>query len=151
MAKEDATQQTVEILTALKKLGDKLTVEEEAFMAANSSSSLKQFEQVSGELGMYSRVQLCVYACDHNHIYIGVPNLFITCKVKVDFLSRNKRKCICSIKNITLKLHLVNCCVSLLLIYVYKISCKLSMVLLILEMTERYFPVRYAQLAMILM
>lgn len=50
MAKEDATQQTVEILTALKKLGDKLTVEEEAFMAANSSSSLKQFEQVSGEL-----------------------------------------------------------------------------------------------------
>lgn len=72
MAKEDATQQTVEILTALKKLGDKLTVEEEAFMAANSSSSLKQFEQVSGELGMYSRVQLCVYACDHNHIYILV-------------------------------------------------------------------------------
>ncbi|PVD35402.1 hypothetical protein C0Q70_02364 [Pomacea canaliculata] len=38
------------ILTALKKLGDKLTMEEEAFMAANSSSSLKQFEQVSGEL-----------------------------------------------------------------------------------------------------
>ncbi|KAK7094150.1 protein LZIC-like [Littorina saxatilis] len=50
MPKEQATQQTVEILTALKKLGDKLTPEEEAFMQANSSSSLKEFEQVSGDL-----------------------------------------------------------------------------------------------------
>ena len=52
--KEQATQQTVEILTALKKLGDKLNPEEEAFLQSNSSSSLKEFEQVSSDLGEYS-------------------------------------------------------------------------------------------------
>ena len=54
MPKEQATQQTVEILTALKKLGDKLMPDEEAFLQANSSSSLKEFEKVSGDLGKTS-------------------------------------------------------------------------------------------------
>ena len=54
MPKEEATQQTVEILTALKKLGDKLMPDEEAFLQANSSSSLKEFEKVSGNLGKTS-------------------------------------------------------------------------------------------------
>lgn len=49
--KEQATQQAVEILTALKKLGEKLTPEEENFMQVNSSSSLKEFEQVTSDLG----------------------------------------------------------------------------------------------------
>lgn len=47
-----ATQQSVEILTALKKLGESLTPEEESYLQSNSSASLKQFEQVSGDLGM---------------------------------------------------------------------------------------------------
>ena len=69
MPKEEATQQTVEILTALKKLGDKLMPDEEAFLQANSSSSLKEFEKVSGDLGKTSAPAclsdhlLCVCVC----------------------------------------------------------------------------------------
>ncbi|KAL5015098.1 hypothetical protein ScPMuIL_009368 [Solemya velum] len=48
--KETAVQQSVEILTALKKLGESLSAEEEAYLQANSSSSLKEFEQVSGSI-----------------------------------------------------------------------------------------------------
>jgi len=44
--------QSVEILTALRKLGETLTPDEEAFLSANSSASLKEFEQVSGNLGL---------------------------------------------------------------------------------------------------
>lgn len=46
-----ATAQCVEILTALKKLGESLSPEEEMYLQNNSSASLKQFEQVSGDLG----------------------------------------------------------------------------------------------------
>lgn len=52
-----ATQQSVEILTALKKLGESLTPEEESYLQSNSSASLKQFEQVSGDLGRTLRIQ----------------------------------------------------------------------------------------------
>lgn len=52
-----STQQSVEILTALKKLGESLTPEEESYLQSNSSASLKQFEQVSGDLGMTLRIQ----------------------------------------------------------------------------------------------
>jgi hypothetical protein len=38
-------------LTALKKLGESLTPEEEMYLQSNSSASLKQFEQVSGDIG----------------------------------------------------------------------------------------------------
>jgi hypothetical protein len=51
MPKETATQQSVEILTALKKLGEELTPMEIAFLQNNSSTSLKQFEKVTGDLG----------------------------------------------------------------------------------------------------
>lgn len=51
-----ATGQCVEILTALKKLGDSLTPEEEAYLQANSSTSLKEFEQVSSTLGSGDKV-----------------------------------------------------------------------------------------------
>lgn len=53
-----ATQQSVEILTALKKLGESLTPEEESYLQSNSSASLKQFEQVSGDLGMTLCIQI---------------------------------------------------------------------------------------------
>lgn len=51
-----ATQQSVEILTALKKLGESLTPDEESYLQSNSSASLKQFEQVSGDLASGDKV-----------------------------------------------------------------------------------------------
>lgn len=48
--KEVATEQSVEILTALKKLGDDLSPEEENYLQNNSSASLKEFEKVSGNM-----------------------------------------------------------------------------------------------------
>lgn len=53
---QQATGQCVEILTALKKLGDSLTPEEEAYLQANSSTSLKEFEQVSSTLASGDKV-----------------------------------------------------------------------------------------------
>ena len=47
----DATQQKVEILMALKRLGELLTGDEESFLQSNSSASLKQFDNVSDEIG----------------------------------------------------------------------------------------------------
>ncbi|XP_029418751.1 protein LZIC isoform X2 [Nannospalax galili] len=44
------TQQKVEILTALRKLGEKLTGEDEAFLSANAGAVLSQFEKVSTDL-----------------------------------------------------------------------------------------------------
>ena len=41
----------VEILTALKKLGEQLTADEMAFLQSNSSDSMKQFEKVTGDIG----------------------------------------------------------------------------------------------------
>ncbi|MGH0168547.1 UNVERIFIED_CONTAM: hypothetical protein FKN15_054908 [Acipenser sinensis] len=44
------TLQKVEILTALRKLGEKLTPEDESFLSANASATLSHFEKVSGDL-----------------------------------------------------------------------------------------------------
>ncbi|PNJ48160.1 LZIC isoform 1, partial [Pongo abelii] len=46
------TQQKVEILTALRKLGEKLTADDEAFLSANAGAILSQFEKVSTDLGL---------------------------------------------------------------------------------------------------
>ncbi|KAL6081987.1 hypothetical protein STEG23_002241, partial [Scotinomys teguina] len=46
------TQQKVEILTALRKLGEKLTEDDEAFLSANAGAALSQFEKVSTDLGL---------------------------------------------------------------------------------------------------
>lgn len=51
ISKEMETLQSVEIMTALKKLGETLTSEEESFLQTNSSSNLREFEQVSSNLG----------------------------------------------------------------------------------------------------
>lgn len=45
------TQQKLEILAALKKLGDKLLPEEQHYLQVNSDSALKAFEAVSGDIG----------------------------------------------------------------------------------------------------
>ncbi|XP_036316702.1 protein LZIC isoform X2 [Pipistrellus kuhlii] len=50
------TQQKVEILTALRKLGEKLTAEDEAFLSANAGAILSQFERVSTDLGSGDKV-----------------------------------------------------------------------------------------------
>ncbi|KAH0502180.1 Protein LZIC [Microtus ochrogaster] len=50
------TQQKVEILTALRKLGEKLTDDEEAFLTANAGAALSQFEKVSTDLGSGDKV-----------------------------------------------------------------------------------------------
>ncbi|XP_074654780.1 protein LZIC-like [Tubulanus polymorphus] len=50
LASELATQQMVEILTALKKLDEKLTPAEQEFLQSNSNTSLKQFERVTKDL-----------------------------------------------------------------------------------------------------
>ncbi|XDA81662.1 hypothetical protein R6Z07F_011593 [Ovis aries] len=46
------TQQKVEILTALRKLGEKLTADDENFLSANAGAILSQFEKVSTDLGL---------------------------------------------------------------------------------------------------
>ncbi|XP_072174462.1 protein LZIC-like [Diadema setosum] len=44
-------QQMVEILTALKKLGDTLSPSEAAALASNSNQALSEFEKVTGDIG----------------------------------------------------------------------------------------------------
>ncbi|XP_049733838.1 protein LZIC isoform X2 [Elephas maximus indicus] len=50
------TQQKVEILTALRKLGEKLTADDEAFLSANAGAILSQFEKVATDLGSGDKV-----------------------------------------------------------------------------------------------
>lgn len=45
------TLQKVEILTALKKLGDTLSTSENAFLQSNSNQALSDFEKVTGDIG----------------------------------------------------------------------------------------------------
>ena len=56
LAADVATQQKVEILTALKKLGESLRAEEEAFLEANFNAGLKEFERVSAHIGKTRRL-----------------------------------------------------------------------------------------------
>ncbi|XP_069396821.1 protein LZIC isoform X2 [Delphinus delphis] len=55
------TQQKVEILTALRKLGEKLTADDEAFLSANAGAILSQFEKVSTDLGEHLRLKKYTY------------------------------------------------------------------------------------------
>jgi hypothetical protein len=48
------TQQAVEILMALRKLGDKLTASELDFLTANSTTALSEFERASGTVGKFN-------------------------------------------------------------------------------------------------
>ncbi|KXJ22578.1 protein LZIC [Exaiptasia diaphana] len=51
MSEDVYTQQAVEILTALKKLGEQLKPQEVSFLAANSNAALSSFEKVSENIG----------------------------------------------------------------------------------------------------
>ena len=68
LAADVATQQKVEILTALKKLGESLRAEEEAFLEANFNAGLKEFERVSAHIGKTRRLSqlLGVCVCTNN-------------------------------------------------------------------------------------
>ena len=60
---DTATQQTLEILTALKKLGEQLSSNEEQYLMSNSSSNLREFEKVSSEIGKKCFLrQICVHS-----------------------------------------------------------------------------------------
>ncbi|XP_063799902.1 protein LZIC [Pseudophryne corroboree] len=50
------TQQKGEILTALRKLGEKLTADDEAFLSENAGAALSQFQKVSEGLGSGHKV-----------------------------------------------------------------------------------------------
>ncbi|KAM8927996.1 protein LZIC [Pelodytes ibericus] len=50
------TQQKGEILTALRKLGEKLTPEDEAFLSENAGAALSHFQKVSEGLGSGDKV-----------------------------------------------------------------------------------------------
>lgn len=56
LPKDVYTQQKVEILTALRKLGEKLSPEDEAFLATNATATLSQFEKVDRDLGSGDKV-----------------------------------------------------------------------------------------------
>ncbi|XP_067951073.1 protein LZIC-like [Watersipora subatra] len=56
LQKDTAMHLALEILTALRKLGETLTPEEEAYLKQNSSSSLRQFEQVTSDLASSDKV-----------------------------------------------------------------------------------------------
>lgn len=81
MSRDVATQQTVEILTALRKLGETLTPQEDAFLQTNSSSSLKAFEEVSGDIGEFMNMVYSTIILFFSHIsflffsHIPFPNL----------------------------------------------------------------------------
>ncbi|KAM8829380.1 protein LZIC [Synchiropus picturatus] len=47
LSRDNYTQQKLEILTALRKLGEKLTADDEAFLAENATATLSQFEKVT--------------------------------------------------------------------------------------------------------
>lgn len=55
LERELYTQRKVEILTALRKLGEKLTEDDETFLSANASAVLSQFEKSPQSLALETR------------------------------------------------------------------------------------------------
>jgi len=54
LSQDSYVEQTLEILAALRKLGDTLRPDEEAFLARHATDSLRLFEKVDQEqLGMF--------------------------------------------------------------------------------------------------
>ncbi|XP_061127295.1 protein LZIC [Syngnathus typhle] len=47
LSRDDYKQQKMEVLTALRKLGEMLTTEDETFLAENATATLSQFEKVA--------------------------------------------------------------------------------------------------------
>ncbi|KAK2897762.1 protein LZIC [Channa argus] len=56
LSREVYTQQKMEILTALRKLGEKLTTEDEIFLTENATATLSQFEKVTANQGSEEKI-----------------------------------------------------------------------------------------------
>uniref|UniRef100_A0A8D3BL00 Leucine zipper and CTNNBIP1 domain containing n=1 Tax=Scophthalmus maximus TaxID=52904 RepID=A0A8D3BL00_SCOMX len=56
LSRDVYTQQKMEILTALRKLGEKLTTEDATFLTENATAILSQFEKVTANLGKNKHV-----------------------------------------------------------------------------------------------
>jgi len=66
ISKEAYTQQAVEILTALKKLGEALTPEEETFLTANKTEAMKDFDKASTDIGQATKNKILSSAANQN-------------------------------------------------------------------------------------
>lgn len=56
LSRDVYTQQKMEILTALRKLGEKLTAEDETFLTENATATLSQFEKVTANQGSEDKI-----------------------------------------------------------------------------------------------
>ncbi|XP_030589575.1 protein LZIC [Archocentrus centrarchus] len=56
LSRDVYTQQKMEILTALRKLGEKLTPEDETFLTENATATLSQFEKVTANPGSEDKI-----------------------------------------------------------------------------------------------
>jgi len=66
VTKEAYTTQAVEILTALKKLNEKLTDDEEAFLTENRSKAMAEFESVENDMGKAAKTNILSSAANAN-------------------------------------------------------------------------------------
>eukprot|EP01111_Echinosteliopsis_oligospora_P010960 TRINITY_DN349_c0_g1_i1.p1 TRINITY_DN349_c0_g1~~TRINITY_DN349_c0_g1_i1.p1 ORF type:complete len:210 (+),score=66.89 TRINITY_DN349_c0_g1_i1:53-631(+) len=58
MSKDVAVEQTVEILGALKKLGEPLTPEEDRFLEAHKTASMQDFEKANTNIGSAAKANI---------------------------------------------------------------------------------------------
>ncbi|KAM9855712.1 protein LZIC isoform 1-T2 [Aulostomus maculatus] len=56
LSRDVYTQQKMEILTALRKLGETLTANDTTFLAENATATLSQFEKVTANLGSEDKI-----------------------------------------------------------------------------------------------
>ncbi|XP_068599497.1 protein LZIC [Brachionichthys hirsutus] len=56
LSRDVHVQQKMEILTALRKLGENLTLEDETFLSENATATLSQFEKVTANLGSEDKI-----------------------------------------------------------------------------------------------
>jgi len=66
ISKEAYTQQAVEILTALKNLGEKITSEEETFLTDNKTKAMQDFEKVANDIGQITKKNIISTAASQN-------------------------------------------------------------------------------------
>jgi len=66
ISNEDFTQQTAEILTALKKLGEKISDQEEAFLQENKTKAMSEFESVANDMGQVAKKKILSSAATAN-------------------------------------------------------------------------------------
>ena len=79
LGKQISTHMIVEILTALRKLGEELSPEEQEYLKQNSSSSLRQFQQVTSDLGgciLFFNFNVCTdMICESSQILKPISQL----------------------------------------------------------------------------